>query len=270
MNGIIIFQILAFVFICDISAFHQCFKSRNSFSRMLNGIVTETTPEISTTSKSFVQDELRPYAMKLHTRDQAPKEGKEKEQTPFTQWEPKRSDYLQFLVDSLEVYKTFDEITSSNPTLEPFKATGLERSSALIEDIKWMCTYDPSLTVPECGKSGKMYSSFLKQLSQDSLPKFMCHYYNHYFAHTAGGRMIGKKMSDKLLESKTLKFYEWDGDVKVLLDEVRHKFDILASTWNQDEKQACLEETMACFRYGGSLMTYMKAPVADGAKPSHH
>jgi hypothetical protein len=37
---------------------------------------------------SFVQDELRTYAMKLHTKDQAPKEGQQKADTPFTQWEP--------------------------------------------------------------------------------------------------------------------------------------------------------------------------------------
>lgn len=27
--------------------------------------------------------------------------------------------------------------------------------------------------------------------------------------------MIGRRMSDKLLESQTLKFYQWEGDVKV-------------------------------------------------------
>lgn len=54
------------------------------------------------------------------------------------------------------------------------------------------------------------------QLAAESIPKFMCHYYNHYFAHTAGGRMIGRRMADKLLESNTLKFYQWEsGDVKV-------------------------------------------------------
>ena len=88
----------------------------------------------------------------------------------------------------------------------------------------------------------------------------MCHYYNHYFAHTAGGRMIGKKMADKLLDGTTLKFYQWEGDVRALLDETRKSMDALASTWSESEKQACLEETMACFRYGGSLMVYMKAP----------
>ena len=53
-------------------------------------------------------------------------------------------------------------------------------------------------------------------MAGESIPKFMCHYYNHYFAHTAGGRMIGRRMADTLLESTTLKFYQWEGgDVKV-------------------------------------------------------
>ena len=41
-----------------------------------------------------------------------------------------------------------------------------------------------------------------------SLPAFVCHFYNHYFAHTAGGRMIGKKMAAMLLEGHELHFYQ--------------------------------------------------------------
>jgi heme oxygenase len=74
--------------------------------------------------------------------------------------------------------------------------------------------------------------------------------------------MIGKKLSDKLLEGKTLKFYEWEGDVKVLLDTVRHNIDAMAETWSPEEKLACLEETGETFRQGGSLMVYMKPPSA--------
>ena len=62
---------------------------------------------------SFVQDELRPVAMKLHTRDQAPREGQQEAQTPFTSWEPSRQDYTQFLVDSLMVYDTFEQIVGT-------------------------------------------------------------------------------------------------------------------------------------------------------------
>jgi len=168
---------------------------------------------------------------------------------------------VQFLVDSLKVYETMDAIVSASPSLAAFKSTGLERSEAIREDLKWMANFDKSLVIPPCGASGEAYAAFLLALSKESLPKFMCHYYNHYFAHTAGGRMIGKKMADKLLDGNTLKFYQWEGDVKELLDETRKKLDTMANAWSADEKQACLEETMACFKYGGSLMTYMKAPA---------
>jgi heme oxygenase len=38
--------------------------------------------------------------MKLHTRDQAPKEGQQPAEKPVSKWEPGREEYLQFLVDS--------------------------------------------------------------------------------------------------------------------------------------------------------------------------
>ena len=38
--------------------------------------------------------------MKLHTRDQAPKEGQRPAEKPVSKWEPGREEYLQFLVDS--------------------------------------------------------------------------------------------------------------------------------------------------------------------------
>jgi hypothetical protein len=34
----------------------------------------------------------------------------------------------------------------------------------------------------------------------------------------------------------------------------------MALEWSAEEKQACMDETMNCFRYGGSLMSYMKDP----------
>lgn len=236
------------------------FKTKTRILSQSTGVDASVAPEKK--EYSFVRDDLRSYAMKLHTKDQAPKEGEQKAQTPFTKWEPKRADYLQFLVDSLHVFSTFEEIVSETPALAPFKNTGLERSTALKEDIAWFPTYDSSLTIPECGESGLEYSKFLRNLAKESIPKFMCHYYNHYFAHTAGGRMIGKKISDMLLEGKVLKFYEWDGDVKAMIEETKGKIDALAATWTEEEKKQCMEETMASFQYSGSLMVYMKPKEA--------
>ena len=148
---------------------------------------------------SFVQTELRKEAMRLHTRDQS-KEGEQEAQTPFTAWEPTRQDYLQFLVDSELVYETFDAIVAANPALAPFRDTGLERAGPLKKDIAWFAaTYPGEVTVPSVGPYGQAYAAFLKELAPKSLPALVCHYYNFYFAHTAGGRMIGKKMSSVLL-----------------------------------------------------------------------
>lgn len=131
--------------------------------------------------------------------------------------------------------------------------------------------------------------------------------------------MIGKRMSDKLLEGQKLKFYEWEGDVKVRiynhthvldlkrlrklmlhncwyahvlnnaylhmeltyvrvnqyrcsshlipftinftkehLDGVRIEIDKMAVTWSVEEKEACLQETLSCFKYGSALMVYIR------------
>jgi heme oxygenase len=158
------------------------------------------------------------------------------------------------------VYEALDQIVHLYPELSSFKKTGLERAEALKQDIAWMLSYDAALTLHEAGPLAKKYAAILHELAAKSIPKFMCHYYNHYFAHTAGGRMIGKKMCDMLLEGRTLKFYEWEGDVKQLIEDAKLKIDVLALTWSDAEKQACLEETLACFRYGGEVMVALKPP----------
>eukprot|EP01038_Epipyxis_sp_PR26KG_P004306 gene4306-6102_t len=212
---------------------------------------------------SFVQDDMRPYAMKLHTRDQAPKEGQKPAQKPFTQWIPSRLNYLQFLVDSLIVYEALEEIVHLYPVLEPLRKTGLERSEALKKDIQWMLQFDASIKeVPKSSDNGMAYAVFLRKMAKENMPKFICHYYNHYFAHTAGGRMIGKRMSDQLLDGETLNFYKWETeDVKELLNQARIKIDVIANSWTPEEKQDCLEETLACFKYGGSLLTPLNPPA---------
>lgn len=72
--------------------------------------------------------------------------------------------------------------------------------------------------------------------------------------------MIGKKIGDSLLGGEVLSFYKWQGDVKVFLDETRKKIDDMAASWTEEEKNACLEETMNTFKYGSTLMSYLRAP----------
>ena len=214
ISSSLLFYMLSFSFILSTYSFTRIVNTRSNMKNILHSMPKTTDPikvDVDLGKNeiySFVNNDLRAYAMKLHTKDQSPREGQQKQETPFTQWVPSRVEYLQFLVDSLRVYEVLEEITRSNSELSPFVSTGLERAAALQEDISWMLSYDSSLILPICGPAGEGYAKFLKQIASESLPKFICHYYNQYFAHTAGGRMIGKKMSDLLLEGKVLRFYE--------------------------------------------------------------
>lgn len=169
----------------------------------------QSTP---TTEVNFppILEELRDVAMRLHTKEQAPREGQVAAPAkPAVPYVPTQKDYLQFLVDSNAVYVALEEIVNENEKLAMFRNSGLERTQELEKDIAWMCNkYD--LERPEVGAAGKRYAEELKAVvkSDDDIPEFMCHYYNFYFAHLAGGRMIGKQMSKLLLDGETLEFYK--------------------------------------------------------------
>jgi len=211
--------------------------------------------------KSFVQTEMRGAAMALHTRDQAPKEGKQPAQKPVSSWQPGRADYLQFLVDSREVYKALEEIVDTTEEFASFRNSGLERSAALDADIAWFA--EEGVETPTVKSQGLNYVAELKQMVADGeLERFVCHFYNFYFAHTAGGRMIGKRMADALLGGKTLAFYQWEaGDVdKELLPGLRTKIDEKVATWTREQKDLCLAETAASFKGGGAMLQHMRPP----------
>lgn len=161
----------------------------------------------TSTAGGFIESELRAKAMTLHTRSQAPKEGKaeEKERKPH---QTTHADYLAFLVDSQHVYKAMEDIVNEHETLEVFRNTGLERVAALEKDIEFMMK-EYNLELPKVGRPGSTYADEMRELGKEGkIPEFMCHYYNFYFAHTAGGRMIGKQMSAMLLDKRTLEFYK--------------------------------------------------------------
>lgn len=157
-----------------------------------------------------ILDELRDVAMRLHTREQAPREGRaDAPAKPAEPYVPTHMDYLQFLVDSHAVYEVLESIVNDNEKLAMFRSTGIERTAELEKDIAWMCgKFD--LERPGVGMAGMTYAEELKAMveSDDDIPEFMCHYYNYYFAHLAGGRMIGKQMSKLLLDGETLEFYK--------------------------------------------------------------
>jgi heme oxygenase len=168
---------------------------------------TSSEADVTTTVK--FETELRAAAMKLHTKKQA-REGEAEEAQPASNepYVPTHDDYLAFLVDSKHVYEAFEEVVNEKPELAVFRNTGLERTKCLEKDIEFMVK-EFDLIRPQVGARGKEYAAELRRLSREgTIPEFMCHFYNFYFAHTAGGRMIGKQMSALLLENRTIEFYK--------------------------------------------------------------
>lgn len=120
-------------------------------------------------------------------------------------------------MDSKIVYEALEESCAIDPRLVAFRDTGLERSEALGKDIAWMIQSYPDATestsapgeagmregriasgmLPPPTESAVEYAALLKRMVGSSLPAFVCHFYNHYFAHTAGGRMIGRKVAER-------------------------------------------------------------------------
>jgi len=201
--------------------------------------------------------------MKLHTRSQAPREGAAQEmKAPKEPYVTTMDDYLHFLVDSQHVYQVFEEIVRT-PELAPemavFVDTGLERTGPLETDIEFIVK-EYGMVRPSVGEIGALYAKELQDLAaknKDGVPELICHYYNHYFAHTAGGRMIGKQMSSLLLNKKTLEFYKWDGDLKTIKTDVKGSIEKLAASWSREQKDLCVEQTAAAFQGGGMLNAYL-------------
>ena len=53
--------------------------------------------------------------------------------------------------------------------------------------------FSQGLATPEAKQPATVYVQLLRELvGAGKLRAFVCHFYNFYFAHTAGGRMIGK------------------------------------------------------------------------------
>lgn len=203
--------------------------------------------------KGFVE-EMRFVAMKLHTKDQSKEGEKEAQEKPLPKWEPTIDGYLKFLVDSKLVYDTLEKIVDKAdfPEYAEFRNTGLERAESLAKDLGWF--KEQGHSIPEPSSPGLNYSAYVEELSKKDPQAFICHFYNTYFAHSAGGRMIGKKVAEKILNGKELEFYKWDGDLSQLLQNVRDKLNKVAENWTREEKNHCLEETEKSFKFSGEIL----------------
>ncbi|KAL1817789.1 hypothetical protein DCAR_0522267 [Daucus carota subsp. sativus] len=169
-------------------------------------------------------------------------------------WQPTVEGFVKYLVDSKLVFDFVERIVdeSSHVSYAYFRKTGLERSVALSKDLEWFSQQD--IVIPEASNPGVAYVKYLEELAETSPPLFLCHFYNIYFSHIAGGQVIGKQVSEKILESKQLEFYNWEGESEELLRGVREKLNMLGEHWSRDEKNKCLREATKAFRYLGQII----------------
>ncbi|KAH9623926.1 hypothetical protein KSS87_010514 [Heliosperma pusillum] len=218
--------------------------------------VVAATSDEKKKKKGFVE-EMRAVAMKLHTKEQSregEKVAKGPEEKSPAKWEPSVEGYLRFLVDSKLVYDTLERIVLEAPVdyYAEFRNTGLERSEKLAKDLEWF--KEQGHSIPEPSEPGVTYSKILEELAEKDPQAFICHFYNTYFAHSAGGRMIGRKVAEMILNKKELEFYKWDGDLSELLQNVREKLNKVAEGWTREEKNHCLEETEKSFKHSGEIL----------------
>ncbi|EFJ47062.1 hypothetical protein VOLCADRAFT_92469 [Volvox carteri f. nagariensis] len=218
------------------------------------------TAVLTEKDKGFIA-EMRKVAMKLHTKEQAPKEGGKEVPKQQGPWTPTLPGYLRFLTESKAVYDTFERLVLQSDEYAALRDTGLERSQGLSEDIAW---YEKThgLKAPQLEQDGPglTYCRLLEKLAAEDPPAFICHYYNFYFAHTAGGRMIGNKVAAVLLDGHNLEFYRWSaGDVNELLERVRKTINVMAEGWSHEARAHCLDETEASFKYSGVLLRCITA-----------
>lgn len=105
-----ILVLFCFLILSHVSAFHISPIAR------LAGLGRHPKSQCTALRSSFVNDQLRPLAVKLHTTDQA-KGGLLPAQTPVVAWTPGKQDFLQFLVDGLVVYEGFEGIIAQDERL---------------------------------------------------------------------------------------------------------------------------------------------------------
>ena len=75
----------------------------------------------------------------------------------------------------------------------------MERSAALASDLAWFkAEHGLEPEAPRADSAAAAYVEVITKLAAEDPPAFICHFYNFYFAHTAGGRMIGKQVSQSI------------------------------------------------------------------------
>ncbi|KAM6544559.1 hypothetical protein CsatB_025295 [Cannabis sativa] len=169
-------------------------------------------------------------------------------------WKPSMEGFLKYLVDSQLVFSIIERIVdeSDDVSYSYFRKTGLERSEAILKDLEWF--RQKGMAIPEPTNVGVSYGKYLEELAEKNAPMFLCHFYNIYFSHIAGGQIIAKQVSENLLDGVELEFCKWEAEVPELLKGVREKLNMLGEHWSRDVKNKCLREASKSFKLLGQLV----------------
>ncbi|MED6107078.1 putative inactive heme oxygenase 2, chloroplastic [Stylosanthes scabra] len=230
-------------------------KKRNRYRRLYPGETTGITEEMR-----FVAMRLRNTNATSTTNEKQEQQEEDEESSnghDSDAWHPSIQGFLRYLVDTKLVFNTVERIVddSDHVSYAYFRKTGLERSEGIAKDLEGF--EQQGLAIPNPRSPGLTYSKYLEELAERSPPLFLSHFYNIYFSHIAGGQVIAKKVSEKLLEGKELELYRWEDDPAELLKGVRENLNMLAEHWTRDDKNKCLRETTKSFRYLGQIVRHI-------------
>ncbi|CAI9291899.1 unnamed protein product [Lactuca saligna] len=177
-------------------------------------------------------------------------------------WEPDLRGLMSFLVENRHVFSNIERLVdeSQDVSFAYFRKTGLERSESFTKDIEWLS--QQNIQIPDPQSPSAKYVKYLEELAVKNPPFFFCHLYNIYFSHIAGGQVILKKTSEKILEGRELESCQWPGDPEELLKDMREKLNALGQHWSRDVKAKCLKEASKSFMHMGAIVRLMISPKA--------
>ncbi|KAI3504826.1 hypothetical protein L1887_26558 [Cichorium endivia] len=175
-------------------------------------------------------------------------------------WEPDLRGFMSFLVENRHVFSTIERLVdeSQDVSFAYFRKTGLERTESFTKDIEWLS--QQNIQIPDPQSPSIKYAKYLEEVAVKNPPFFLCHLYNIYFSHIAGGQVLLKKASEKILEGRELESCQWPGDPEELLKDMREKLNALGQYWPREVKTRCLKETSKSYMYMGIIVRAMISP----------
>ena len=211
---------------------------------------TKAPPPLAT--EPFTR-EARARALKLHAATQV--HGGEGRELTFR---PTIHGVVQFLVESKAVYDAFEDIVATDMAYCRLEDTGLERGDAIARDLGYIhATYPPATRTGRfAGENGmgSTYAGLLRRLAREDPPAFLCHYYSFYFAHMAGGRMMGNVIGEVLFHGWVGEFYAWDADADKRRESLRALIDDMAAAWTTREREEALRHVPVAFAWTLELL----------------